>query len=144
MVAGADIQIGETLREQVEQFFASYRDAYNSGDPTAVARHIAVPSLLMQQETTLWATDDQLQQAMRELMAFYSRNGFASAHFTVERLLPQGERHAAADVVWTIERSEGRPSWRFRTGYSLRRNDGIWRIVCCTAYEEAGVRQHIG
>jgi ketosteroid isomerase-like protein len=132
------------VREEVEQFFASYRDAYNSGDAAAVARHIAVPSLLVQQETTLWATDEQLHQAMSELVAFYARSGFASAHFTVERLLPQGESHAAADVAWTIERSEGRPIWRFRTGYNLRRNEGVWRIVCCTAYEEVGVRQHIG
>ena len=36
-------------------------------------------------------------------------------------------------------------AWNFRTGYNLRREaGGAWRIVCCTAYEEVGVRQRMG
>jgi len=58
----------------------------------------------------------------------------------MERLLPQGDTDVVANVAWTIDRSDGYGSWNFRTGYNLRRGDQ-WRIVCCTAYEEAGVRQ---
>jgi len=145
VVAGANIQVEERLREEVERFFAGYRDAYNDADPAAVARHIAVPSLLVQRETTLWSTDEAVLRAMTELVAFYAKSGFRHAHFTVERVLPQGEDHAVADIAWTIERSGGRPAWNFRTGYNLRREEsGAWRIVCCTAYEEIGVRQRMG
>ena len=133
------------MRDEVERFFAGYRDPYNDADPAAVARHIAVPSLLAQRETTLWSTDEALLKAMTELVAFYAKSGFLRAHFTVEQVLPQGEDHAVADIAWTIERSEGRAAWNFRTGYNLRREaGGAWRIVCCTAYEEIGVRQHTG
>ena len=145
MVAGANIQVDERLREEVERFFAGYRDAYNDADPAAVARHIAVPSLLVQRETTLWSTDEALLKAMTELVAFYAKSGFRRAHFTIDQLLPQGEDHAVADIAWTIERSEGRAAWNFRTGYNLRREGGgAWRIVCCTAYEEIRVRQRTG
>ena len=145
MVAGANIQVEERLREEVERFFAGYRDAYNDADPAAVARHIAVPSILVQRETTLWSTDDALLQAMTELVAFYAKSGYRRANFTVEQVLPQGTDHAVADIAWTIERSDGRAAWNFRTGYNLRREDnGVWRIVCCTAYEEIGVRQRMG
>ena len=89
--------------------------------------------------------DEALLQAMTELVAFYAKSGFRRAHFTVDRLLAQGEDHAVADIAWTIERSEGRAAWNFRTGYNLRcEADRAWRIVCCTAYEEIGVRQRMG
>ena len=43
-----------------------------------------------------------------------------------------------ANVAWTIDRSGGRESWNFHTGYNLRCSDGTWRIVCFTAYAEGG------
>jgi ketosteroid isomerase-like protein len=133
VVAGADIQI--------EDFFASYRDAFNNGDPAAVARHFAAPCLLLERETTVWATSEEALQAMIRLLAFYRESGAERAQFVVEGVLPQGDNAAVANVAWTIERSERRESWKFHTGYNLRRSDGKWLIVCCTAYEELEVRQ---
>ena len=136
MVAGADIQI--------EVFFASYRDAFDSGDPAEVARHIAAPCLLVERETTVWSTAEEILQAMTRLLTFYRESGAERAHFVVERLLPQGESDVVANVAWTIDRSDGRESWKFRTGYNLRRSDGKWRIVVCTAYQESVARQRAG
>ena len=121
MVAGAPIQVEARLSEEVERFFAGYRDAYNDAAPAAVARHIAVPSLLVQSEATVWSIAEARLQAMTELLAFYANSGFRRAHFATGQVLPQGADHAVADVAWTIERSEGR-----------------------TAYEEVGVRQRMG
>jgi ketosteroid isomerase-like protein len=132
-VGGADIQ--------VEEFFASYRDAFNSGDLAAVARHFSVPCLLVEGQTTLWSTADEVLQAMTRLHTFYRDSGFGQAHFVIEGLLPQGKTDVVANVAWTIDRSGGAASWKFRTGYNLRFCDGMWRIVCCTAYEETEVRQ---
>jgi hypothetical protein len=131
------------LREDVEWFFASYRDAFNSRDPAAVARHIGAPCLLIERETTVWSTADQVLEAMTRLLTFYRESGAERARFVLEQLLPQGETDAVANVAWTIDRSVGGGSWNFRTGYHLRRSDQ-WRIACCTAYEEAGVRQRMG
>jgi hypothetical protein len=32
------------VREEIERFFRSYRDAYNSGDPAAIARISPCPA----------------------------------------------------------------------------------------------------
>ncbi len=140
MVAGADVQV---VREEIERFFRSYRDAYNSSDPVAIAPHITVPSILLQREATVWPTEAEVLASMERLVAFYGRSGFKSADFVLDRLMEQGPDNASTDIVWTIER-HGEPSWRFHTGYNLRRMGGTWRIVLCTAYEEPEARQHAG
>ena len=134
MVAGTDIQI------ELERFFQSYAAAYNALDAAVVARHIAAPSLLVEQATTVWSTDADVLGAMERLVAFYRSKGFKSASFAVDRLVPQGADDAVVDVIWTIER-QGAAPWHFRTGYNVHRADGQWRIVVCTAYEELAVRQ---
>ena len=128
------------MREDVERFFCSYRDAYNSGDPAAIARHIAVPCLMLERAATVWSTEAEVVAAMDGLIALYRRSGFKAADFTVRALMEQGPDDVAADIAWTIERHE-QPSWRFHTGYNLRQIGGIWRIVFCTAYQEPAARQ---
>ena len=56
------------------------------------------------------------------------------------KVLQQGASRRR-DVDWTIDRAA---SWRFRTGYNLHRDDGIWRIVVCTAFQETAARQRGG
>ena len=137
MVAGAHLQI---VRAELEGFFRSYAAAYDEGDANAVARHISAPSLLIERTTTLWATEADVLAAMERLLAFYRANGFRSASCVLKRLVEQGADHAVVDVLWTIERRTDAAPWSFRTGYNLRRIDGSWRIVACTAYEEMAAR----
>jgi ketosteroid isomerase-like protein len=136
VVAGTDIQI------ELERFFQSYAAAYNALDAASVARHIAAPSLLVEQATTMWSTAADVLGAMERLVAFYSSKGFKSASFAIDRLVQQGADDAVVDVIWTIERTGAAP-WHFRTGYNVHRSDGTWRIVVCTAYEEPAVRQPV-
>ena len=124
------------LQEQVERFFASYRDAFNRDHPAAVAQHVAVPCLLVERELTVWSAADQVLQAMTRLLTFYRESGAAQAHFVIEGLLPQGEVGVVANVAWTIDRSDGRDGWNFRTSYNLRRYEEAWRIVCFTTFED--------
>jgi ketosteroid isomerase-like protein len=125
---------------QVDRFFKLYAAAFNSGDAAAVARHIAAPALLIERTAiTLWSSEADVLAAMQRLLAFYRANGFASARCTIDRLLEQGHDNAVAHVFWTIERKDA-PAWRFHTGYNLRRFGEDWRIVVCTAYEEAAAR----
>ena len=127
------------LREDVERFFASYRDAFNSGDPAALAGHVAVPCLLVEWGITVWSSADEALQAMTRLLTFYRESGAAEAHFVIEGLLPQGELGVVANVAWKIGRSDGREGWTFRTSYNLRR-DKAWRIVCFTTYGDDKAR----
>jgi ketosteroid isomerase-like protein len=124
------------LEEQVERFFASYRDAFNRDDPAAVARHVAVPCLLVERELTTWSTADEVLQAMTRLLTFYRESGAGQAHFVIEGLLAQGEAGVVANVAWSIDQSDGRDGWNFRTGYNLRRHEQEWRIVCFTTFED--------
>jgi hypothetical protein len=128
------------VREDIERFFRSYCDAYNSSDPAAIARHIAVPCLMLERAATVWSTEAEVLAAMERLIALYRRSGFKAADFTVHALMELGPDDVAADIAWTIERHE-LPSWRFHTGYNLRRLGGIWRIAFCTAYQEPAARQ---
>ena len=128
------------MREEIEHFFRSYRDAYNSGDAAAIARHFAVPSLMLERTATVWSTEAEVLTSMAQLVALYRHSGFKSADFVVDWLKKQGPDDATADIVWTIERHD-QPSWRFRTGYNFRRIGGAWRLVFCTAYQELAVRQ---
>ena len=132
------------MRAEIERLFGGYRDAFDHGDAAAVARHVTAPAMLLGAETTLWATDADVSAAMERLVAFYRDSGFDSASFVLDRLLEQGGDHAIADVIWTIDRTQGRPPWRFRTGYNLRRRHGVWRIVVCTACEEPAARLRAG
>ena len=128
------------MREDIERFFRSYRDAFNSRDPAAIARHIAVPCLMLERAATVWSTEAEVVASMEDLVAFYRRSGFKAADFIVHALMEQAPNDAAVDIAWTIERHE-QPSWRFHTGYNLRRSGGIWRIAFCTAYQEPAARQ---
>jgi ketosteroid isomerase-like protein len=131
------------LQEQVEQFFVSYRDAFNSGDPAAVAQHVGVPCLLVEREPTVWSADDQVLEAMTRLLTFYRESGAGQAHFVIEGVLPQGEVGVVANVAWTIDRSDGGEGWNFRTGYNLRRYEDGWHIMCFTTFEDDEVRQRM-
>ena len=128
------------MREEIEHFFRGYRGAYNSGDAAAIARHFAVPSLMLERTATVWSTEAEVLTSMAQLVALYRHSGFKSADFVVDWLKKQGPDDAVTDIVWTIERHD-QPSWRFRTGYNFRRIGGAWRIVFCTAYQELAVRQ---
>ena len=129
---------------QVERFFAGYCDAFNRSDAPAIARYFAVPCLLVEEATTVWSTGRDVLQAITRLLSFYAAQGFETLDFKVERVLALDDGHVVADIAWTIGRTGGRPTWRFRTAYNLRYAAGDWRIVCCTAYQEARVRQHMG
>lgn len=131
------------VRAEIERFFQDYAAAYNAGDAAAVARQISAPSLLIEKTATVWSTDADVLAAMRRLLDSYRSGGFLAAHFIVEKVVEQGRDDAVAEVAWTLERRAA-PAWRFRTGYNLHRADGIWRIVVCTAFQEAAARQRGG
>ena len=92
------------MRTEIERFFADYCGAFNRADVAAIARLIAVPSVLLEKEATIWSTAGQVVEAMGRLVAYYRDNGFKAAGFVLDRLLEQSRDDAVADIVWTIER----------------------------------------
>jgi hypothetical protein len=72
------------VHEGIGRFFRRYRDAYNSGGPAAIARHIAMPSLMLERTAIVWSTQAEVLASMEGLVALYRRSGFKSAGFAVD------------------------------------------------------------
>lgn len=131
------------MRVEIERFFRGYAAAYNADDPEAVACHIAAPSLLIEKAARVWSTEAEILAAIRRLLGSYRASGVVAANFALERVVELGCDDAVVEVAWTLERRDA-PSWQFSTGYNLHRADGTWRIVVCTAFQEAAARQRAG
>lgn len=125
---------------EIAAFFDSYRDAFDRLDADGIAGHFALPSMLIDGETRVWARRDEIVANMDGLLGLYRNSGYASAAYTVEELLWQGKENAVVNIRWIIAR-HGAAAWRFCTGYNLRRFVDGWKIVACTAYEESWARR---
>ncbi len=131
------------MRAEIQRFFGRYAAAYNARDAAAVASHISAPSLLIEKTATVWSTEADILAAVNRLLRSYQVGGFVLAHLALEQVVELGSDDAVVEVAWTIERRDA-PPWRFRTGYNLHRAEGRWRIVVCTAFQEAAARQRGG
>src|SRR5262245_12814501 len=125
------------MRTDLQRFFELYREAFNRLDPAAISRHFCVPSMM----TTpggyvVWHDARQIHANMVALCEHYRAHGFVAAEFEQRGFIDQRPDHAVVDLRWTIQRDGGRPSSSFHTGYNLRREEGEWRVLLCTAYEE--------
>src|SRR6266851_4781541 len=119
------------------EFFEAYCAAFNRLDGEAVARLYHVPSgIASERGYTHWSCFELIRDNMIALCQLYRDNGYQSARFEPIAHILQGRSHAVVDLLWTIERTNDRESWRFHTGYNLRRSDEGWRVLLCTAYEE--------
>lgn len=128
------------MRPELQRFFESYREAFNRLDPEAISQHFCVPSMMTGSSgCAIWVDANQIRTNMDALCEHYRTHGFVAAEFAPRAFIDQPPDHAVVDLQWTIRRSGERPSSTFRTGYNLRRESGVWRVLLCTAYEEQPV-----
>lgn len=128
------------MSQEIQSFFSGYCAAYNRFDAAEIARHFALPSMLVDKNLVIWTTEDEISENMRRLLAVYRDGGYKHATYTIEGTMVQGDDNVVVNVSWHIERSDKAP-WSFCTGYNLRRvNNGRWKIILCTAYDERRVR----
>src|SRR5262249_2200828 len=124
-------------RAEIQRFFESYRHAFNRLDAGDVARHFCVPSMMSTNDGyTVWTDTSQVLNNMVALCDLYRTHGVAQAHWELRAVVDPPRAQAFANVLWTIDRQESLPPWRFRTSYNLRQGAGRWCILLCTAYEE--------
>jgi ketosteroid isomerase-like protein len=127
---------------EIQRFFERYRDAFNALDGDAVAALYAVPSAIVDSAShTQWSDAGPIRDNMRALCELYRQHGYRKADFTERAFLEQGEDFAVADIHWHIERDDA-PAWEFRTTYNLQRQQGQWRVLLCTAYNEQRLSSH--
>jgi len=125
------------MRSDLRSFFESYRDAFNGLDAEAITGHYCVPSMLTnRQGQVVWTETPQIHANMIAICEYYRASGFVSAQFEPLECIDQPPDHAVVELLWTIQRSDNRPSVPFRTGYNVRRQSTAWGILLCTAYDE--------
>jgi hypothetical protein len=102
--------------DDIGNFLATYRDAFNALNGVAVAQLYAVPSgIASDTGYTHWPSMEPIERNMLALCQLYRDNGFAATHYTVERYMPQGAQYAVIDLMQTPQG---------------------WRVLLCTAYSE--------
>lgn len=128
---------------EIYTLLESYRRAFDRLDGDAVAEHYAEPCGIAQAGIyTHWPSLEPVRVNMRELCEAYRRRGYVGARFAPKTFLPQGDSSAVVDVDWRIDWSGANEPWHFSTTYNLIRTEDGWRILLCTAYEEAALHEH--
>lgn len=129
------------MPREIRDFFESYRDAFNTLNGCAVAAFYAEPSGIAQDGTyTHWPERGPVAQNMTALCRLYKDKGFIRADFEPCQFIDQGAAYAVADLQWQIDWRGGQEPWRFKTTYNLVRTVEGWKVLLCTAYEEAAIR----
>src|SRR5262249_46567163 len=101
-------------RAEIQRFFESYRHAFNRLDAGDVARPFCAPSMMSPNDGyPVWPDTSQVLNNMVALCALYRTHGFAEAHCELLDVIDQPPAHAFANVLWTIDRQESLPPWRF-------------------------------
>jgi hypothetical protein len=126
---------------ETQQFFETYRDAFDALDGDAVAdlwhdRSAIGGSAGGVATLTWWSDDAPMRANHRALCDVYRRAGYARAHFTIEQHTPMGADHAFAHLHWTLTRADGSVLQQFHTGYQLLRTAQGPKVLLAVAHEE--------
>jgi hypothetical protein len=134
------------MTTNAQAFFEAYRDAFRALDGAAVARCYAEPSGISQDGVyTHWANRAAVQANMDALCQLYRERGLAGVAFELRQVLPLGSHALFADVHWRIDWAGDdtgvKAPWHFGTAYHLMRTPEGWKVLLCTAYDEAALFQ---
>lgn len=128
---------------EVNEFFCSYRDAFNRLDGDAVADLWHGPSGITDSggadgsaRLTWWPDEKAMRANQRALCDVYRGNHYGRADFRIEHHLPLGEQHAFVHVQWTLTRTDGSLLQQFHTGYQLMRTAQGPRVLLAVAHQE--------
>jgi hypothetical protein len=129
-----------TLRE-VEDFFETYRDAFNRLDGDAVADLWHGASGIADNQhglaaLTWWPEDAPMRANHRALCEVYRKADYGRADFEIVHHEPMGANHAFARLRWTLQRRDGSRLQQFGTGYQLLRTAAGPKVLLATAFEE--------
>jgi hypothetical protein len=120
----------------LEAFFKHYRNSYSRLDAAGMASHFTVPfTAIHQGELTGWQDMPSLLDTTAALLEWYRSQGFESASHRLVNVMAMGPGVATALVAWTVQRTQGRPPWRYHTGYHLKQVNGVWKIYGLVQYD---------
>lgn len=130
-------------RAEVQQFFETYRAAFNRLDGDTVADMWHTPSAITHRAKgadhaalTTWVEHAPMRANMHTLCDVYRNEGYGHADFTIDACESMGEHHAFAALSWTLRRTDGSLLQRFKTGYNLMRTTDGPKVILVTQFEE--------
>ena len=130
-------------RDEVQQFFERYRDAFNALDGDAVAElwHAAGSGITDmgadgQARVTWWPQSGPMRANHQALCELYRHNGFARTEFSLHQHHALGAEHAFALLQWRLLRHDGSLLQQFQTAYQVLRTLQGPRVLLAVAFEE--------
>lgn len=128
---------------ETQDFFETYRDAFNRLDGDAVADlwHSASGITdnhgpLGQAQLVWWPEDAPMRANQRALCALYAKADYGRADFEIKTHVPLGRQHVFAHVHWTLKRQDGSLLQQFHTGYQVMQTAAGPRVLLAVAHDE--------
>ena len=133
------------LHSSIDTFFASYAAAFNRFDLISIAKHYALPALLVHEKgQSIYEKPQQLTNKLKEVLRNYREFRYQLCQYEILAMLASSDdRVVCVTIKWTIIRDLPLPEIGFQTTYHVRRKnlapDSAWAIVTVISLEEPGI-----
>jgi hypothetical protein len=120
----------------LDEFFASYREAYTALDLDAVLDHYTVPLLSVTADDLYWLTDaDDLESVMGAYLETLRERDYDRGEIDRLAYHPLTDRDVLVSSAWTRYTIDDEVLERLGTTYLCRRADDGWRIVALVLHD---------
>ena len=137
----------EEVPAELEQFFASYRAAFEGRDAAAIAAHfgdtVHVASDTGSAVRLELTAAGEWQAVVERLLATYRTLDVRRAEIRALAVAAVSPRLVQARVDWALFSQARHPLYEFRALYTLAYGDRVWRIVAIAHDELVQMRPHL-
>jgi ketosteroid isomerase-like protein len=128
------LEQAQSLRADMDGFFAAYAKAFQGYDAAGVTALWAFPALASAPErSAAFATPEAFRVNVEALAAFYRRQGMARVAAQVLEIQPHFDGVVHARVRYDLAKADGSAIAGWEHVYLLRRTPQGWRIVASIA-----------
>lgn len=117
----------------VDEFFASYRAAFERSDAAAVARHFGYPAHITSDDDDVAlasiATEEEWIPQVQRLLGTYARLGVRSAHVVKRAVVDLSPQLHQVLLRWALHDAADEVLYEFDASYTLASVDGDVRIT---------------
>lgn len=126
--------VAETIVREVEAFYRAFIDGFNREDTDMYLRSFCYPNALLsgEQGMLLHAKESDQQRFYQEIMASLQKRGWDRSGIDRLQVWPLADAMAMLIADITRYKKENTVLERGRYCYTLRRDDGAWKILTLT------------
>ena len=139
MVGSASVATA-SLQAEVEEFFGSYRQAFERHDAARIADHFAYPAHVTSDVGTVAlvpvSSKEDWTRKVEDLLGMYKKIGFHSAIPLEIVVTEPSSILAQARVHWALNDAHGKVLYDFDATYTLGRLDRRLKIASAVVHNE--------